>query len=217
VTELVHTSSLPEKIEFSKALAASKLLPPDYRGNPANILFALEYAEALGVKPIHAITSIHVISGKPAASADLIAAMVRRAGHKLRVTSDDAQATATLTRSDDPDFEFSATWDMKKATAAGLLSNPSWKKYPAAMLRSRAITEVARQGASDTLFGVQYTPEELGAVVNEQGSPVARNIRGGAVTVRPRITAADILDDTMDADIVDPDAEAAAEFMQETP
>lgn len=186
MTELVRVTSLPEQVEFSRVLAASKLLPPDYRGNPANVLFAIQYAEALGVAPIHAITSIHVISGKPSASADLIAGLVRRAGHKLRVQSSDTKAVATIIRADDPDFPYVAEWDMEKAKAAGLLTNPSWKKYPAAMLRSRAITEVARQGASDALFGVAYTPEELGAEVDAHGAPES------VPSAPRRVTAADI-------------------------
>jgi hypothetical protein len=158
-------------MQYAQAMAGSSLLPRDYQGKPANLLFALEYADALGIAPIHAITSIHVINGKPSASADLIAASVRRAGHKLRVTGDDTYAEAVLIRQDDPDFEYVARWDMAKAKQANL-NTATWKAYPAAMLRSRAITEVARMGASDALYGVIYTPEELGAEVDKDGAPV---------------------------------------------
>lgn len=208
----IREDSLDSKIAYSKALAVSKLLPPDYRNNPANILMALEYASSLGVKPIHAITAIHVISGRPAASASLIAALVRRAGHKLRVVASDTEATATLIRSDDPDFEYKAVWTIQRAKSAGLLSNPSWQKYPAAMLSARATTEVARQGASDAVLGLSYSPEELGAVVDQSGAPV-----GGPVMDQPRrVTAADILDEPVDAEVVDPDQDAEADFLQAT-
>lgn len=165
--------SLPDKITYAKALADSNLLPQQYRKNPANLLFALEYADALGVAPIHAITSIHVIDGKPSASADLIATMVRRAGHKMRITGDDSHAVAQIIRADDPEFTFEARWDMAKARAANLTGKSVWKNYPAAMLRSRAITEVARMAAPDALFGVAYTAEELGAEVNSEGQVIA--------------------------------------------
>lgn len=165
-------NTLATKMQYAQAMAGSSLLPRDYQGKPANLLFALEYADALGIAPIHAITSIHVINGKPSASADLIAASVRRAGHKLRVTGDDTYAEAILIRQDDPDFEYVARWDMAKAKQANL-NTATWKAYPAAMLRSRAITEVARMGASDALYGVIYTPEELGAEVDAEGKPVA--------------------------------------------
>jgi len=169
---VVHDpSALIAKMDYAKSLSHSNLLPKSYQGNPANLLFALEYADALGVQPIHAITSIHVISGKPTASADLMASVVRRAGHKLRVTGDDTYAEATLIRADDPDFAFTARWDLAKARTAGL-NTPTWKNYPGAMLRSRAITEVIRAGAPDAMFGLVYTPEELGAEVDGSGKPV---------------------------------------------
>ena len=172
--ELARTqgNTLEGKMKYAQALATSSLLPRSYQKQPGNLLFALEYADALGVSPIHAITSIHVIEGKPTASADLIAALIRKAGHKLRVTGDDTKAKAVLIRSDDPDFEFVAEWDMGKARAAGLAGKGVWKSYPGAMLRSRAITEVARMGAPDALYGVIYTPEELGATVDAEGTPV---------------------------------------------
>lgn len=171
-TELAIASPLADKIEYAQALAHSNLLPDQYRNNPANLLYALEYADALGVAPINAITSIHVIKGKPTASADLIAGLVRKAGHKLRISGDDTYAVAQIIRQDDPDFIYEARWDLAKARAAGL-TTATWKAYPAAMLRSRAITEVARMGASDALFGCIYTPEELGAPVDAEGEPVA--------------------------------------------
>ena len=157
--EIVPTG-MGNKVEYAQTLSHSGLLPKHFQNNPANLLFAIEFAEALGMKPIHAITSVHVINGKPSASADLIGTMVRRAGHRLRVTGDDTYAEATLIRQDDPDFEFKARWDMARAKQANL-NTPTWKAYPGAMLRSRAITEVCRAGAPDAMHGIQYSTEEL--------------------------------------------------------
>ena len=177
-TDLVrHSAPLPDKIRYAQALAESNLLPPHYQRQPANLLLALEYAEALGIPPINAITGIVVIKGKPSASADLIAAMVRKAGHKLRLSGDDKHATAQIIRADDPDYTYEATWDETKARQAGLWGSGNWKTYPAAMLRARAITEVARMGASDALYGVVYTPEELGAKVDEDGDVVGLDVK----------------------------------------
>ena len=162
---LHETNNLPSKIQFAQALAESNLLPKQYRQQPANVLLAIELGEALGIPPIQAINGIHVVEGKPSASADLIASLIRRAGHKLRVTVDDHNgvAVAQLIRADDPDFTYESRWDLAKARAAGLAGKQVWKNYTGQMLRSRAITEVARMGASDALYGVIYTPEELGA------------------------------------------------------
>lgn len=160
------------KLVWAKQLAGSNLLPDSYKNNPANILYAVELGDALGIPRITAINQVHVIKGKPSASANLISALVRRAGHRLRVVANDKEATATIVRCDDKDFEFKAKWDLDRAQKAGLMSNDTWKKFPAAMLKARAITEVARMACEEALSGVCYTPEELGADVDAAGNVV---------------------------------------------
>lgn len=187
-TEIVTTSGVVEKQQWARAMAPAALLPKAYRDNPANLFLAAELADSLNIERINALTSIHVIEGKPSASADLMAALVRRAGHKLRITGNDQSARAVLVRVDDPDFEFSAEWDMNRARQAGLVGKDVWKKYPGAMLRSRAITEVIREGASEVLVGMIYTPEELGATVDGSGQPT----RSSPAT--ERVTVAEIID-----------------------
>lgn len=177
MTELMNYTnqhvSLQDKVQYAERLAGASLLPKSYMNQPANVLLAMEMGDAMGIPPIQAINEIHVIEGKPSASANLIGAMVRRAGHKLRVQGDDKAATAQIIRADDPDFTFEVTWDLDRAKQAGLMSGKNnWAKYPAAMLKARAITEVARAATPDALYGVIYTPEELGATVNEEGTPV---------------------------------------------
>ena len=158
----VYSQPLDQQINYAKAMAVSNLLPVAYQNHPENVLVALEQGRALGIAPIQAMNQINVIKGKPALSADLIAALVRRAGHRLRVEGDDTYAQATVIRADDPDYvPKPVRWDMERAKRAGLLGNPSWQKYPAAMLRARAISEAARAWANDALYGFIYTPEEI--------------------------------------------------------
>jgi len=174
ITTSSSSNGLESKIRYAQALAGASLLPAQYRDRPANVLLAMELGEALGIPPIQAINGIHVIEGKPSASADLIASLVRRAGHKLRVTVDDQANTVTaqIIRADDPDFTYESVWTEGKARAAGLWGKGNWSKHPGQMLRSRAITEVCRMGASDALYGVIYTPEELGADTNAEGDVI---------------------------------------------
>ena len=148
---------LADRMEYAKALAPSDLLPKQYRGNPANVLIAIEYGRALGLEPMAAIQGVHIVEGKPTASAQLIGALVRNAGHRLRVQGDDTHAVAVIVRADDPDFEFRAEWNLERAKQAGLAGRGPWKTYPAAMLKARAITEVARDACPEVLSGVAYT------------------------------------------------------------
>lgn len=161
-----------EKLAYCRAFAESGMLPRQYRQQPANLLYAVEYAESLGLHPMVAITGVHVIEGKPSASSALIASLVRRAGHRLRVTSSDTQAVAQVIRADDPEFVFEVVWTIEKARTAKLTEKEVWKKYPASMLEARATTAVARQACAEALFGILYTPEELGAEVDADGNLV---------------------------------------------
>ncbi|MEU4256315.1 hypothetical protein AB0B42_00455 [Streptomyces fradiae] len=173
ITRYQPTASLPDMVRYAEHLANANLLPGQYRKQPANVLFAMEYGRTLGITPIAAITGIHVIEGKPSASAALISGLVRQAGHKLRVRGNDQEAWAQIIRADDPTYEgYQVTWTLERARQAGLAGKDVWKKYPAAMLKARAITEVARDACEEVLFGLHYTPEELGANVSEDGLPV---------------------------------------------
>lgn len=206
-----NENTLAEMMEWSKAMSTGDMLPRQYRGNPANLMFACEYADALGIPRINALTSIHVIDGKPTASADLIASLVRKAGHKLRVEGDDTYAEATIIRADDPDYvPKPVRWDEAKARKAGKWgSKGPWTNYPAAMLRSRAITEAARMWASDALYGVIYTAEELGGTIDEDGAPVAarQQQRPQVVSSRPR-SIAEVLGEPEDAEVVSVDVDS---------
>lgn len=187
-TRYEHT--IEAKMAYVRLLATSGLLPRSYVKQPANVLFAMEYGETLGISTIAAIMGIHVIEGRPCASSGLISGLVRKAGHKLRVTGDEKQATCTIIRADDPEFKFVFTWTMDRARTAGLTGKQVWKNYPAAMLMARAITEAARAACQDVLYGLGYTPEELGADSLDDWEPGEISV---PVTPQAEVAAPDIL------------------------
>ncbi|MGD7788183.1 hypothetical protein ACQCX2_07645 [Propionibacteriaceae bacterium Y1700] len=157
----IESSSLPDRMEYAKALAQASIIPKAFQQRPADVLVAIEYGNALGIAPIVALSEINVIQGTPSLSASLMAALAREAGHKVRVSGDDKSATCTIVRKDDPDFEHTATWDEAKARAAGLWGKGHWGKDPGTMLQWRAISEAVRFACSEVLGGLRYTPEEV--------------------------------------------------------
>jgi hypothetical protein len=170
--ELPSAADMSAAMLYAERLANSGLLKPQYRKQPANVLWAIEYGRMIGLSPMAAITGVHVIEGTPSASAALMSALVRRAGHKLRVRGDATSATCRIIRSDDPDFVFEATFTIEEARAAGLAKKAVWQSYPASMLKARAISQCCRDACEEVLFGLHYVPEELGAEVDEEGIPV---------------------------------------------
>lgn len=185
--------SLDASVDYARKLSASDLLPKSYQGKPQNVLLAVEFGRSLGLDPITAINMTHVVQGKPTASAQLVGALVRRAGHTLRVRGDNQSATCKIIRSDDPEFEFSVTWTMDRAKNAGLLSNSTWKSYPEAMLKARAITECARDACPEVLAGISYTAEEVG------GPPEVVE----AQTTQPEVTLEPEPTDVHDAEVIE--------------
>jgi hypothetical protein len=171
---------------FCERLADTPLLPDAYRRNPASILWALEYGRALNLDVVTTINTIHVIKGKPCQSADLMLSRARTAGHRVRIQQGDGSCTASIWRYDDPEFENRVTWTYDDAVTGGLCEMrsgrpyarsqkgepTSWEKWPRSMLRARAISECVRQACPEVLHGAIYTPEELGAVIDQDGNPL---------------------------------------------
>lgn len=172
------TAGLQERADYIARLAPSTILPTAYRGNAANAFVAAETGAALGLEPLQALASIAVINGRATLSSDLMAAVIRRAGHTLRIVENSPESvTATLIRADDKTFKFEVTWDKDKATKAGLWGQRGpWSQYPTQMLRARAITEVARQGASEALMGMIYSPEDFGATITDTGEVIEAEV-----------------------------------------
>lgn len=181
------TAGLQERADYIARLAPSTILPTAYRGNAANAFVAAETGAALGLEPLQALASIAVINGRATLSSDLMAAVIRRAGHTLRIVENSPESvTATLIRADDKKFEFTVTWDKDKAVKAGLWGQRGpWSQYPTQMLRARAITEVARQGASEALMGMIYSPEDFGATITDTGEVIEAEIVNEAPAPAP--------------------------------
>lgn len=155
--------TMADQWNFANTVAQGTLLPTAYRNSPANVLIAVGLGTSMGLSPAESLYRINVIQGKPTASAELIAAQVRKAGHKLRIAKDEAaqSVTATVVRCDDPDYPISVTRDRAWAEAMGLASKDNYVKQPMTMLTWRAITAAAREACPEALYGVAYTPDEM--------------------------------------------------------
>src|SRR5690625_3211878 len=165
MSELIPHSAgeLTAQMDFAKALAHGDILPAAYRDKPANVLVAIGLGQSMGLSPAESLYRIDVIQGKPTASAELIAANVRKAGHKLRVRVDEANqsVTASLVRADDPEMEHKITRDLNWAKQRGLATKDNYKKQPTTLLQWRAISAVGRLACPEALYGVAYTADEI--------------------------------------------------------
>lgn len=182
---------------------ASHLLPravvnqQSWEATAAATFYIAEVGAMMGIHPLEALSGIHLIEGRWTISAGLMSSLVRQAGHKLRVTESGSWrdknyvARCSIVRSDDPDFEHVAEFGFEDAEQAGLTGKKGpWQNYPKAMCKARAISACARQAAEDALGGARYTPEELGATVNEEGDVIVIDAEPSAPRQAPKPAAA---------------------------
>jgi hypothetical protein len=160
--------------EQASVFIQSGMLPAHIRSPEQAIVIMLKGRE-LGLPPLYALSTIGVINGKPVVAAEVMAALVyRRHGDQaLRIVQSDARICAIEYRRRGWTEPQTYSFSIEDAHRAGLLMGNAWQKYPAAMLRARCISAVARMAFPDVISGV-YTPEELGGsaqVVEESAAP----------------------------------------------
>lgn len=126
----------------------------------------------LGFGPIASMQGVYIVKGRVSLSANLVGAAIQRSGkYRYDVVSltNDACVLRFSTSGGHSTFESSFT--IEDAKAASLLSD-NYRKFPRNMLFSRALTNGARWFCPEVFNGPIYTPDELGADVDDDGRVV---------------------------------------------
>jgi hypothetical protein len=157
--------------EQAAMLVRSGLLPYAIKTPEQAITIGIKSRE-LGIGFMQGLSSIHVIKGRPTISSELMLALIYRdmpdAVINFKVTDiHECVIEASRNGKHFQTFRFG----MDDAERAGLKSNDTWKKYPAAMCRARCISVMARAVFPDCIAGCSYTPEEIdnNLVIDEEG------------------------------------------------
>jgi hypothetical protein len=127
--------------------------------------------QELGIPAFASMTGIHIIGGKPALGANMIAAMIKRSGkydYLIEASTSETCIIIVFERRDNKFVQIGRTeftaHDARKAQTKNM------DKFPRDMLFARCITRVARSYCPDIFLGIPaYTPEELGAEMDENG------------------------------------------------
>jgi hypothetical protein len=132
----------------------------------------------LGIPAFASMTGIHLIQGKPALSANLMAALIKGSGKyrykKIKHTPEICELEFFELWQNNWESLGISSFSKDDAQVAGLLAgNPNWKKYPKNMLFARAISNGFREFCPDLALGAPiYNPDELGAEIGESGNVV---------------------------------------------
>jgi hypothetical protein len=153
-------------------IVSSGFLPQSIK-TPAQAIAIAVKGRELGIPMMQAFAHIHIIQGKPAISSELMLALIFRNVPGAVVDYIETSNTSCTIEAKRPGgkkatFKFT----MEDAQKAQLLSKGPWISYPGAMLRARTIAIMARALFPDAIMGCSYTPEELDAEVDEDGSVI---------------------------------------------
>lgn len=172
--------NIAEAMEYCKFLATSDIVPKDYRGKPANIFLALQFASRLGMDAYQTMQNVSVINGRPSIWGDLMWAIVT--GHPqcqdAKEWSDGSidygsyRAHCSIKRStrSEPVVASYGIDDAKKARLWG--KQGPWQTDPKRMMQMRARGFAARDAFADALKGLIAREEaEDYHVKDEHGQP----------------------------------------------
>lgn len=163
----------------AKAMSASGFFP-DSKEFAKAVVKVLAGRE-LGFGAFASMSGVAVIQGKPVVGANLTAAAIKQTGkYNYRVlTHTDQECNIAFYEGgmDENHCVGVSRFTMDDAKAAGLTNKDNWKKYPRNMLFARAISNGQKWYAPDVYNGVTvYTPDELGANVDEDGNIIEGKI-----------------------------------------
>jgi hypothetical protein len=123
----------------------------------------------LGLGLAAAFEFIDVIDGKPSIKPKGALALIHNSNELAGIRIEDKANSCTVWMKRKNGFEYTATFSLEDAKRAGLVKpKGGWEKYPANMLRWRAVGYCADVVFPDVIGGM-LRPEELGAEVDQNG------------------------------------------------
>lgn len=171
-----------ELSQVAKAMAASGFFQ-DTKLEAQAIVKVLAGRE-MGLGPFASMTGIHIIQGRPSLGANLIASLIKNdPRYNYRVTQLDDKA-CSIDFYENGEKCGNSTFTVEDARKA---QTKNLDKFPKNMLFARAISNGAKWFTPGIFGGSPvYTPEELGADVDEEG-----NIIEGQFTQTPPVETHD--------------------------
>lgn len=161
--------------DIAKACAASGFFK-DSR-DAAQAIVKIQAGHELGIPPIAAMTGIYIVEGKVSIGAVVMGACVQRSGrfgYRVRKFTNEECQIEFFQGSESLGL---SGWTIADATRAGLAGRDTYRKYPKAMLRNRAMADGVRTYCPGVFGGPVYTPDEVGVDIDADGNPAATEPR----------------------------------------
>lgn len=167
---LPSPQSFEEAYRIAKVLAASDLVPKDYKDKPENCLVAMQWGADVGLPGLQALQNIAVINGRPSIWGDAAKALVLNSDscedieEFIEGQGDSMVAVCIAKRKGRKPVE--QRFSVEDAKKAGLWTKQGpWTSYPKRMLQMRARSFALRDAFPDALRGLSIAEEAQDMVV----------------------------------------------------
>jgi uncharacterized protein YuzE len=132
--------------------------------------------QEMGIGSIAAMTGIYIVKGRVTLSANLMAALIKRSGHYNYRVTELSDTACEIEFSENGQVIGISRFTMQDALKAKL-SGDNWARFPRNMLFARALSNGAKWYTPDAFGGSPiYTPDELGAAVDEDGEVIEAEV-----------------------------------------
>ena len=150
--------SFGEMVAMGDKLVSTGFLPAHLRTG-AQVAAVILTGRELGMEPMRAVRSLSLVKGKVVESADSQLARFKADGGRAQFKVLTESEAVLWLRHPNGD-EHMESFTLADAKNAGLASNENYRKFPKAMLRSRAITAGLKSVGWEGAVG-NYDPDEL--------------------------------------------------------
>ena len=184
----INPQNYQEAMQFSKMLAASDMVPKNFKSKPFDILIAMQMGSEIGLKPLQSLQNIAVVNGRPTIWGDAVVAICQSSGMLEDITEEVTDDYATVTVKRAGQEPHSVTFSMADAEKAGLAGKQGpWTQYPKRMMKNRARAYALRDKFADVLSGFGITEEEKDRTVDVTPQKPKKTSNAGASALLNRV------------------------------
>ena len=162
---IANPKSFEEAMRIASVLAASDMVPKDFKGKPENCLIAMQWGLEIGLPGLQALQNIAVINGRPSIWGDAAKALCIASPNcediKEFVEGDGDSMVAVCIAKRKNKAPIEQRFSVDDAKKAGLWGKQGpWQNYPKRMLQMRARGFALRDAFPDSLRGISIAEEQ---------------------------------------------------------
>ncbi len=177
IITLSSKSSMPSEHEMMvfHTMAEHAVASKMYKGigEKAGVMMIMLSARELGIPAMQALNGgLNIIQGKVEISARMMSALIRKAGHQIKVQECTPLHCVLVGKRIDTGEVQTSSFSVAEAQLAGLVKpGGGWSKWPKDMCFARALSRLARQLFSDVI-GIGYVEGEISQVNDMKAAQV---------------------------------------------